>query len=154
MVLGTGDIDRSVLAELPENYVLYVHRSQKAYDPRTDTYLVGMSRCGQCCVWFAHHRTGSKYGKIFRSPAEFAHHLIWLISGSPLKANGEPDCDCVYCDSSQTQAEISYKLGMRRKETSGKGDGAKKPRVRRKRSLSPASIPFKDYTQLNKQQSS
>ena len=95
--------------------------------------------------------------KIFRSPAEFANHLIWLISGSPLKADGEPDCDCVYCNPSQTQAEISYKLGMRRKEplsTSGQGGGAKKPRVRRKRSLSPASIPFKDYTQLNKQKQS
>ena len=40
---GTGDVDRTVLAELPENYVLYVHKSQKAYDPRTDAYLVGMS---------------------------------------------------------------------------------------------------------------
>ena len=44
-VQGTGDVERSVLAELPDNYVLYVHRSQKAYDPRTDAYLVGMSEC-------------------------------------------------------------------------------------------------------------
>ena len=79
------------------------------------------------------------------------------MNGSLLKPTGEPDCDCIYCDSSQTQAEISYKLGMRRKEPLApvaRGDGAKKPRVRRKRSLSPASIPFKDYRQLNQQKSS
>lgn len=100
---------------------------------------------------FVHPLTGSKHVKVFRSPAEFAHHLIWLMTGSPLKRDGEPNCDCVYCDPSQTQAEISYRLGLRRKDlpaVSGRGDGAKKPRVRRKRSPSPASIPFKDYTKL------
>lgn len=106
---------------------------------------------------FVHHHTGSKYGMVFRSPAEFANHLIWLMNGSPLKRDGQPDCDCVYCDPSQTQLEISHKLGLRRKDpytTSGKGVGAKKPRVRRKRSPSPASVPCKDYTKLNQQKPS
>ncbi|KAH9832198.1 uncharacterized protein C8Q71DRAFT_265888 [Rhodofomes roseus] len=136
-----GPIDQAAIADFPKDYELYLHKTQRAYDPRKDVYLFG-----------------SRNVTVFRSPAEFAEHLIWLMSGSPLKSNGKPDCDCVYCDPSRTQAEISYALGVRHKDphapTTARGKGEKaqaagRGRGRRKRSPSPASIPAKDYTKLN-----
>ncbi|KAH9935298.1 uncharacterized protein B0H18DRAFT_1114066 [Fomitopsis serialis] len=94
-----GNLQSTFLSELPINYELYVHKSQKSYDPRRDVYLFG-----------------SRYVTVFRSPAEFAYHLVWLVSGSPLKPDGKPDCDCVYCDPSRTQSEISYELKLRHKD--------------------------------------
>lgn len=82
----------------------------------------------------------------FRSPLEFFNHLKWLLDGQPMKGNGKPACECVYCNPSRTQAEISESLGAYHKRDprtgggkGGKGSGAKP------RASASTPIAYKDY---------
>ncbi|KZT70975.1 hypothetical protein DAEQUDRAFT_666961 [Daedalea quercina L-15889] len=40
-----GNFDAATIAEFPKDYQLYIHKSQKEYDPRKDAYLFGASQC-------------------------------------------------------------------------------------------------------------
>ena len=82
----------------------------------------------------------------FRSPLEFFNHLKWLLDGQPMKGNRKPACECVYCNPSRTQAEISESLGAYHKRDprtgggkGGKGSGAKP------RASASTPIAYKDY---------
>jgi hypothetical protein len=67
--------EKLLIDEFPANYRLYTHFKGPAHTPRSDQYLYGVS------------------GKIFRSPAEFALHAIWLWDGQPK----DDPCQCPYC---------------------------------------------------------
>ncbi|KZT08329.1 uncharacterized protein LAESUDRAFT_697177 [Laetiporus sulphureus 93-53] len=135
----SGNPKTSILFEFPVGYTLWVHYTQDRHVPRHDTYLYG-----------------SRTVNNFRSPAEFAEHLIWLMNGSAVDRDGNTLCRCVYCCPGRTQEEISAELGVRRpsdkkeKRRSGQEEGSgSRPAGRRRKSTVVTTIPAKDYTKLN-----
>ncbi|KAH9858696.1 hypothetical protein C2E23DRAFT_799656 [Lenzites betulinus] len=130
--------EKVYITNFPANYTLWVHKKGHPHDPRKDHYLYG-----------------SRHVPHFRSPMEFCLHLVWLLDGQPMKANGKPNCRCCYCDGSMSQSDISSALGRyhpSKRDRDGKdkdkdGDGKRKPRT--KKPAPSTSIPYKDYTKLN-----
>ncbi|PIL36199.1 hypothetical protein GSI_01860 [Ganoderma sinense ZZ0214-1] len=118
--------DEIMLVSLPKHYTLWVHKKGNAADPRQDAYL-----------------HGSRFVNKFRSPAEFCHHLKWLLHGQPTKANGKPACDCRYCDGSRSQAEISQGFGAYHKRDHH-GGGRSRGGGRTRAQESPIVV-YKDY---------
>ncbi|PSR82586.1 hypothetical protein PHLCEN_2v6019 [Hermanssonia centrifuga] len=127
----TGNVARSTLLSFPRNYELFVKKKGDRHVPRKDYYLYG-----------------SQHVRTFRSPLEFVPHLIWLFQGQPLKTDGDPDCSCKYCNSGATQSEIHKRLlphaGPSRVRMPVLPDGPKKSKG------AAISVPYKDYTKLNK----
>lgn len=80
------------LQELPSGYTLYVHKKGHRHSPRRDYYLYG-----------------SRHTVAFRSPEEFAPHLVWLLSGQPMSDGGVRECECKYCGSVRSQREINVR---------------------------------------------
>ncbi|KAM5531591.1 hypothetical protein V8D89_014760 [Ganoderma adspersum] len=119
--------DEIILVSLPKHYTLWVHKKGDAAVPRTDAYL-----------------HGSRFVHQFRSPAEFCHHLKWLLDGQPMKANRKRACDCRYCDGSRTQAQISEGFGAYHKRDHHGGGRGRGSRGRPRTEESPIVV-YKDY---------
>lgn len=100
------------LETFPEGYKLFVHKKGSTNNPRKDLYLYGSS---------------SKRCKKFRSPEEFALHLMWLAHGQPRDRNRDNDthCLCRYC-SNNSQRAITKLL---RESINRKASKVSKPRL-------------------------
>ncbi|KZP01461.1 hypothetical protein CALVIDRAFT_594176 [Calocera viscosa TUFC12733] len=88
-VKGRPGIQYSI-ADFPEHYALYF-KPRMSGKSTGDPYLYG-----------------SKYGKVYRSPAEFAYHACWLMTDPTLDRD---NCECHYC-SKTPQSELSERLGV------------------------------------------
>lgn len=75
------DIVQGRLASFPEGYTLVSVPRLTDNGTRKDHYLIS-----------PHYDDDE-----FRSPAEFAPHLAWLMTGQPRDANRRPTCNCCLC---------------------------------------------------------
>ncbi|KDQ56857.1 hypothetical protein JAAARDRAFT_70509 [Jaapia argillacea MUCL 33604] len=83
------DINNCYIRSFPQGYKLFCHKKGHKDAPRRDSYL---------CGW----------KKDFRSPAEFARHLKWLMLGAKRNpATLKTTCDCCYCDDRMTRQQIA-----------------------------------------------
>jgi len=117
------------LRHFPRGYRLFTHHKSDGKEQRTDNYLYG-----------------STHVKVFRSPAEFAFHLKWLLSGRPVMHVGgrsRPICKCKYCDPSAKQSELSrvwFNYTLRARETDKEEKESLKKGTKR-----PVSFQQRDY---------
>ena len=143
---------------LPSGYTLWHHVDGTASDEknaRRDAYLYGED--ARLLQFFPSRLTSlsqgsatrSEYKVVFRSPAEFAPHFMWLMHGRP-----EGGCRCRYC-SGRKQGEVSSELfGYPLKSPTGgtmAGRMAGSQRAKRVKKKKPADQPIiaKDYRQGN-----
>lgn len=149
-----NDVEVTVV-NFPRDYKLFVHMSQDSQAPREDPYLYGVLFLVYLFrrVFSYLKSIGSTNVLHFRSPYEFALHLVWLVQGRPLKPTGETACGCTYC-SGVSQTVIHNEHNFTRTElhtanasASGAKTGKSKSLTRKKRTSGP--IQAKDYTKLN-----
>ncbi|KAI0065736.1 hypothetical protein BV25DRAFT_1897846 [Artomyces pyxidatus] len=90
------------LSDFPKGYSLWFHKNGFVADERNarlDPYLHGCRTVHQ-----------------FRSPMEFAEHIIWLMRGQ------RGTCACIYCTPGQTQKQITDRLRGRIVERQPRGE--------------------------------
>ncbi|PAV18849.1 heme peroxidase 4 [Pyrrhoderma noxium] len=104
------------LDRFPDGYKLFIHRKGPKSDPRRDHYLYGSS---------------SERCRKFRSPEEFALHLLWLAHGQPRDKK----------EFLKTKTNRSRVKGKRTQKSKSKSTHTE-----------PSKIFAKDYTGLNQGQ--
>jgi hypothetical protein len=95
------------LRAFPKGYTVWCHTKGTVDDignARPDWYIYGKHNSHVIIYIMINlmHHTGGR--SVFRSPEEFAPHLIWLMTGR------KTPCICQYCDRSRSQKTITALL--------------------------------------------
>lgn len=96
----------------------------------------------------------------YRSPEEFAPHLLWILRGRNTDAQGRPRCECLYCKpGGSTQREISARYRnvgqyFSMPTSSGSGKAKQENTARRRRDSHASSVGSSSGSHLSRPSSS